>query len=72
MNRTVLNNLTSARRVTFLGRPTLWMFSKLPVLLYFFQIERIVDSGICKENGGQRGQQKETTFLVSGTTEMDC
>jgi hypothetical protein len=43
---TVLNNLTSPRRVTFLGRPTLGMFSTLPVLLYFFQIERIVDSGI--------------------------
>jgi hypothetical protein len=42
---TVLNNLTSPRRVTFLGRPTLGMFSTLPV---------------------------ETTFLVSGTTEMDC
>jgi hypothetical protein len=44
---TVLYNLPSPRRVTFLGRPTLGMFSTLPVLLYFFQIERIVDSGIC-------------------------
>jgi hypothetical protein len=44
---TVLNNLTSPRRVTFLGHPTLGMFSTLPVLLHFFQIERIVDSGIC-------------------------
>jgi hypothetical protein len=28
------------------------MFSTLPVLLYFFQIERIVDSGICNNEGG--------------------
>jgi hypothetical protein len=47
---TVLNNLTSPRRVTYLGCPTLGMFSTLPVLLYFFQIERIVDSGICHKN----------------------
>ena len=39
--------LCSPRHVTFLDRPTLGMFSTLPVLLYFFQIERIVDSGIC-------------------------
>jgi hypothetical protein len=39
--------MTSPHRVTFHGRPTLGMFSTLPVLLYFFQIEGIVDSGIC-------------------------